>query len=108
MKLNLKKTLLAAAVALTATGAQAATELTVYTALEADQLKSYSKAFEQANPDVKIRWVRGLYRHHHCAPAGREGQPSGRRRPGSGRDQPAGAERSGDAAARTSRPALSS
>ncbi len=58
MKLNLKKTLLAAAVALTATGAQAATELTVYTALEADQLKSYSKAFEQANPDVKIRWVR--------------------------------------------------
>mgnify|MGYP000103174502 CR=1 FL=1 len=58
MTLNLKKTLLAAAVALTATSANAATELTVYTALEADQLKSYASGFESANPDVKIRWVR--------------------------------------------------
>lgn len=58
MTLNLKKTLLAAAVALAATSANAATELTVYTALEADQLKSYTKGFETANPDVKIRWVR--------------------------------------------------
>ncbi len=38
--------------------ARAATELTVYTALEADQLKAYQTAFEKANPDVKIRWVR--------------------------------------------------
>lgn len=58
MTLNLKKTLLAAAVALAATSVNAATELTVYTALEADQLKSYTKGFETANPDVKIRWVR--------------------------------------------------
>ena len=58
MTLNLKKTLFAAAVALAATSVNAATELTVYTALEADQLKSYTKGFETANPDVKIRWVR--------------------------------------------------
>ncbi|MCS7268296.1 MAG: putative 2-aminoethylphosphonate ABC transporter substrate-binding protein [Geminicoccaceae bacterium] len=41
-----------------ATAARAATELLVYTALEADQLKAYQSAFEAANPDVKIRWVR--------------------------------------------------
>ena len=37
--------------------AQAA-DLTVYTALEADQLKAYKAAFEEANPDVNILWVR--------------------------------------------------
>jgi len=58
MTLNLKKTLLAAAVAMTATSVHATTELTVYTALEADQLKAYAVAFEKANPDIKIRWVR--------------------------------------------------
>jgi len=58
MTLNLKKTLLATAVAMTATTAHAATELTVYTALEADQLKAYASAFEKANSDIKIRWVR--------------------------------------------------
>lgn len=42
----------------TATTVRAATELTVYTALEADQLKAYQTAFEKAHPDVKIRWVR--------------------------------------------------
>lgn len=41
-----------------ATAGHAATELTVYTALEADQLKAYQTAFEKAHPDVKIRWVR--------------------------------------------------
>ncbi|MFO1070047.1 MAG: putative 2-aminoethylphosphonate ABC transporter substrate-binding protein [Geminicoccaceae bacterium] len=35
-----------------------AVELTVYTALEADQLKAYKAAFEQANPDITINWVR--------------------------------------------------
>ncbi|MCT7654393.1 hypothetical protein MBH78_05435 [Oceanimonas sp. NS1] len=44
--------------ALAAAGAQAKTELTVYTALELDQLKAYQAAFEQENPDVAIRWVR--------------------------------------------------
>ena len=48
----------ALALATTAAAARAATELTVYTALEADQLKAYQAAFEKANPDVKIRWVR--------------------------------------------------
>jgi iron(III) transport system substrate-binding protein len=38
--------------------APAQTELTVYTALEADQLKAYAAAFEKANPDVKLNWVR--------------------------------------------------
>ena len=38
--------------------AHAETTLTVYTALEADQLKAYQGAFEQANADVKIKWVR--------------------------------------------------
>ncbi len=37
---------------------QAATELTVYTALEADQLKMYSSSFNEVYPDVKINWVR--------------------------------------------------
>ncbi|PSJ44434.1 putative 2-aminoethylphosphonate ABC transporter substrate-binding protein [Zobellella endophytica] len=41
-----------------AAGAQARTELTVYTALELDQLKAYQAAFERENPDIAIRWVR--------------------------------------------------
>ncbi len=36
----------------------AATTLTVYTALEADQLKAYQSAFEAAHPDVKLQFVR--------------------------------------------------
>jgi iron(III) transport system substrate-binding protein len=35
-----------------------AEELTVYTAIEADQLKRYKEAFEKDVPDVTIRWVR--------------------------------------------------
>src|SRR5690606_16398668 len=42
----------------TASLAHAATTLTVYTALEADQLKAYQAAFEKENPDIKIQWVR--------------------------------------------------
>ena len=38
--------------------AQAATTLTVYTALEAEQLSAYKKAFEAQNPDIEIKWVR--------------------------------------------------
>jgi iron(III) transport system substrate-binding protein len=34
------------------------TRLTVYTALENDQLKPYKDAFEADNPDVEIAWVR--------------------------------------------------
>mgnify|MGYP002262988515 CR=1 FL=1 len=36
----------------------AKTELTVYTALEAEQLKTYKEAFEKVNPDIDIKWVR--------------------------------------------------
>ena len=47
----------AAALALVA-GAVNAQDLTVYTALEADQIKAYQAAFEKAYPDIKIKWVR--------------------------------------------------
>ena len=36
----------------------AAADLTVYTALEADQLEAYKEAFEKDNPDITIQWVR--------------------------------------------------
>lgn len=39
-------------------GAQAASELTVYTAVEAEDLKKYAKAFNKVHPDIKIKWVR--------------------------------------------------
>ena len=38
--------------------ALAQTELTVYTAVEAEDLKRYADAFEAKNPDIKINWVR--------------------------------------------------
>ncbi len=38
--------------------AQANTTLTVYTALEADQLKAYQEQFEKEHPDIKLKWVR--------------------------------------------------
>jgi iron(III) transport system substrate-binding protein len=47
----------AAVIALSAS-ADAATKLLVYTALEADQIKAYETAFETANPDVDVEWVR--------------------------------------------------
>jgi iron(III) transport system substrate-binding protein len=34
------------------------TQLTVYTALETDQLKAYKDGFEKANPNIEIVWVR--------------------------------------------------
>lgn len=37
---------------------QAAQEILVYTAFEAEDLNRYKKAFEKKNPDVKIKWVR--------------------------------------------------
>lgn len=39
-------------------GAQAATELTVYTAVESDDLQKYAERFNQAHPDIEINWVR--------------------------------------------------
>jgi iron(III) transport system substrate-binding protein len=34
------------------------TTLTVYTALETDQLKAYQEGFNKANPDIELVWVR--------------------------------------------------
>jgi iron(III) transport system substrate-binding protein len=53
--------LAACAAALTLVALPAAaqkTSLTVYTALETDQLKAYQAGFEKANPDIAITWVR--------------------------------------------------
>ncbi len=36
----------------------AATELTVYTAVEAEDLARYAKNFNKAHPDIKVKWVR--------------------------------------------------
>ena len=48
-----------AAAALLATPALAQkTKLTVYSGLEADQVTAYKAAFEAANPDIEIAWVR--------------------------------------------------
>ncbi len=38
--------------------AQAATELVVYTSVEADNLKRYAAGFNELHPDIKIKWVR--------------------------------------------------
>ena len=53
---KLSVALMTAGVALAGT-AQAA-ELTVYTALEAEDLKAYAAAFNKKHPDIKIKWVR--------------------------------------------------
>src|SRR4249920_2878001 len=52
---------LVAACSLLAAGAsfaQARTELLVYSALEADQIKLYKEAFEKDNPSVELKFVR--------------------------------------------------
>ncbi len=50
----------ATALALAMAGSAAAqkTQLTVYTALETDQLKAYQEGFQKAVPDIEITWVR--------------------------------------------------
>jgi len=61
MKFAKTFTLLAggAAMALAAnTNANAATDLLVYTAVEADELKGFKNAFEADNPGINIKWVR--------------------------------------------------
>lgn len=47
-----------AAGALMAGAAWAQTELTVYTAVEAEDLKRYAEAFNEDYPDIEIKWVR--------------------------------------------------
>jgi iron(III) transport system substrate-binding protein len=41
-----------------ASNAAAQTELTVYTAIEAEDLKRYAETFNQEHPDIHINWVR--------------------------------------------------
>ncbi len=52
--------LFVAAVALAAAAGALAqkTQLTVYTALETDQLKAYEAGFVKSNPDIELKWVR--------------------------------------------------
>lgn len=59
--LKRKLTGLMAGVALAAVagaGIAAAEELTVYTAVEAEDLKRYAETFNQDHPDITIKWVR--------------------------------------------------
>ncbi|WP_119396003.1 putative 2-aminoethylphosphonate ABC transporter substrate-binding protein [Salinibius halmophilus] len=55
--MNNKITALVTGLALAA-GVAAKTELTVYTAVEAEDLKRYADTFEAQNPDIEINWVR--------------------------------------------------
>lgn len=48
----------AATAALIGGSAWASTTLTVYTAVEADDLRKYAERFNQAHPDIQIQWVR--------------------------------------------------
>lgn len=57
MKASLIAAALAGGLALSAT-AVAQTELTVYTAVEADDLGKYAERFNAAHPDIRINWVR--------------------------------------------------
>jgi len=50
--------LLAALVSVSAGALAQKTQLTVYTALETDQLKAYEAGFNRANPNIEIKWVR--------------------------------------------------
>ncbi len=50
--------LMIAAAGLAGASTAKAEEITVYTALEDDQLAAYKEAFESANPDITINWVR--------------------------------------------------
>jgi iron(III) transport system substrate-binding protein len=53
----LKRIMSLAVLALSA-GTANAQDLTVYTALESDQIKAYEEAFVKSNPGIKIKWVR--------------------------------------------------
>ena len=47
-----------ASVAVPTSASAQKTQLTVYTALETDQLKAYENGFKNSNPDIEIKWVR--------------------------------------------------
>ena len=48
----------ALAIVLSTTALRAETELTVYTAIEAEDLERYAATFNEDHPDIKINWVR--------------------------------------------------
>jgi len=52
------KEALALTALMAAVNANAQTELTVYTAVEAEDLKKYAARFNEDHPDIKINWVR--------------------------------------------------
>ncbi len=53
-----KKLLLSSLLALSVASGALAEELTVYTAVEAEDLKRYAEMFNADHPDIKINWVR--------------------------------------------------
>ena len=55
---TLKTTMLGVAVASFSTSVVMAETLTVYTAVEAEDLKHYASEFTKANPGIEIKWVR--------------------------------------------------
>ncbi|AZV77365.1 putative 2-aminoethylphosphonate ABC transporter substrate-binding protein [Parasedimentitalea marina] len=58
MKLKVSTLTSLVAGAFLATSVSAETELTVYTAVEAEDLARYAETFNKTNPDIKINWVR--------------------------------------------------
>ena len=63
MNINLTKflkgiSMSVAAIGLFAASSASAAELTVYTAVEADELAGFKKAFESDNPGITINWIR--------------------------------------------------
>jgi iron(III) transport system substrate-binding protein len=56
--LQLKKLALIAIAGLFVANSAMAAELTVYTAVEAEDLKRYAEEFNKAHPDIQINWVR--------------------------------------------------
>lgn len=54
----LSTSIAATLLAVTSVTASAATELTVYTAVEAEDLQRYAETFNADHPDIKINWVR--------------------------------------------------
>ena len=60
MNLDFKRVAVAMALGLALCGTALAqkTQLTVYTALETDQLKAYEAGFNRVNPNIELKWVR--------------------------------------------------
>ncbi|MFT3720520.1 putative 2-aminoethylphosphonate ABC transporter substrate-binding protein [Pseudorhodoferax sp.] len=52
------KTLLAGLLAASGAAHAQGTQLTVYTALETDQLRAYQEGFKKAHPEIELKWVR--------------------------------------------------